>query len=97
MAVSVRREYVDARSQPDPRVGGNRDQTARPYTRLTTAVNAVGPSIKMRRPSDRVMSTRLADGGADEGAIGMSIDSGSTATSASISIGRNVASCVSVL
>ena len=67
----------DTCGKPDARVAWDRDQTDRPCTKLTTAVSAVGPSIRMRRPSDRVISARLAERGADGDGIGMSIGAGS--------------------
>ena len=59
-----------ASRKPDPPVAGNRDQNGNPCTRPATDANAVGPSVNIRRPSDSVMSTRLARTG-EFGAAGI--------------------------
>ena len=43
------------------RIGGNRHQTVRPCISPTTAGSDVGASIKIRRPSDNTIPTRIAD------------------------------------
>lgn len=76
---------------PNTRVAGDRGQTASPRTRLSTTVNALGPSTRMRRPSNRVMSTRLADTDqvVGDGTFGQT---GSWTVLPTISTGRNTAS-----
>jgi transposase len=46
--------------QPHPRIARHRNHAVSPWIRPTTDDNAVGPSTRMRRPSDKVMSTRCA-------------------------------------
>ncbi len=46
--------------EPHPRVARRRDHAVSRWIRPTTEDNAVGPSTRIRRPSDRVMSTRCA-------------------------------------
>jgi len=50
-----------ARRQPNTRITRYRDHAAKPCTRPRTDASVVGPSTRMRRPSDRVMSTRCAE------------------------------------
>ena len=51
---------LDASSKPNPRVARNRDHAVSPCICPTTDANDVGPSTRIRRPSDSAMSTRCA-------------------------------------
>ncbi len=77
------------RSQPDPRVRWNGDYGINPSTRAKTDANAVGPSTRIRRPSDNVMSMRCAE----TGALIADTTNGSFAQDSvpSISTGKNAA------
>ena len=64
---SLRRQRVEPAphvrhpsSQPHPRIARHWDHAINPCTRPRTAQSAVGPSTRIRRPSDKVMSTRCA-------------------------------------
>lgn len=50
-----------ARRKPRPRVARRRGYAVRPCTNPTTEASEVGPSIRIRRPSDSVMPIRCED------------------------------------
>jgi hypothetical protein len=78
--------------QPNPRVAGHWDHVMILCTRPRTAESAAGPSTRIRRPSDKVMSTRCAQTPTPDGSDAPELGRRTSTSDGSLtSMGRKVA------